>query len=68
MADISCSTIRIQKMILDIRSSVAFRERRVGKGVVFYLSLVDDEIDDRVGRFLDPELSVSDKTSVVSLK
>jgi asparagine synthetase B (glutamine-hydrolysing) len=52
MRDGSPTSIRLAGMCLDIRPSVAFRERAVGDGVVFYLSLLDDEIDDRFERFL----------------
>lgn len=40
--------------MLTIRRSVAFRERSLEDGVVFYLCLFDDEIDDRFNWLLAP--------------
>lgn len=48
----STVTIGLGGSQLDVRSGVACRERRIKCGTVFYLSLLDDEIDDRLDRFL----------------
>lgn len=49
----SAVTIGLDGSRLDVRPSVACREARVADGTLFYLSLLDDEIDDRVDRFLE---------------
>ena len=46
------TNIRLDGLVLDIRRAVAFRERTTDEGVLFYLSLFEDEIDDRLERFL----------------
>src|ERR1700674_1999233 len=55
MVDRSQVSIRLGGLWLDVRRSVAYRERSMYGGVVFYLSLLDDEIDDRFERFLAPQ-------------
>jgi asparagine synthetase B (glutamine-hydrolysing) len=44
--------IRMHALLLEIRRSIAFREKATQDGALFYLSLLDDEIDDRFERLL----------------
>lgn len=46
------TNVQIQSFSLKVRASVALRERAIGHGVWFYLSLFDDEIDERFDNFL----------------
>jgi asparagine synthetase B (glutamine-hydrolysing) len=46
------ATLRYGRLRLDLRPSVAVRERSLRDGVALYLSLLDDEIDDRFNRFM----------------
>lgn len=43
--------ITTQGLVLDVRSSVAVREQSMPAGVLLYLSLLDDEVEDRCMRF-----------------
>jgi asparagine synthetase B (glutamine-hydrolysing) len=42
----------LRELSLQIRPGVAVRERPTASGVLFYLSLFEDEIDDRIDRFV----------------
>lgn len=46
------TTIRLGRHRLDLRPAVAMREQPAACGAVIYLSLLDDEIDERVDRFM----------------
>ncbi len=54
MPDHLPNKLHLGGLFLDIRRSVSFREWSLVEGVLFYLSLFEDEIDDRFERFLAP--------------
>jgi asparagine synthetase B (glutamine-hydrolysing) len=55
--------LSLRDLSLRIRPGVATRERPIASGVLFYLSLFDDEIDDRLGRFLEALAANSETVS-----
>lgn len=68
MTSLSYSKIMDGNVSILIRSGVSLREHVVTKGAIYYLSIFDDEIDDRMQRFLGRLLDFKSISGIESLQ